>query len=198
MSEGPQSFLCLLECAQQGDEDALAHLMDCYEGVIRRAARGMLGPLLQSHLDSLDLVQSVHRTILGGLQKKRFTFSCPEQLIALALTLVRRKVARHWRKCKQEPPQSNLSQMERMNSPAANSLSTEWDPAEMAQFNDSIQHLLNHLDDKVDRQLLSLRLQGLSTADVARQLGLDSGFLRVRLGRLRQRLQEKGLLTEWI
>jgi hypothetical protein len=46
--------------------------------------------------------------------------------------------------------------------------------------------------------LVELRLQGHSTADVARKLNLDSRFLRVRLGRLRKRLREQGLIEEWL
>jgi len=60
-----------------------------------------------------------------------------------------------------------------------------------------VRHLLDHVEDSQDRRLVELRLQGYSTAEVAREMNLDSRFLRVRLGRLRQRLRERGLLTEW-
>jgi len=43
-----------------------------------------------------------------------------------------------------------------------------------------------------------LRLQGYRTADAARELGQDPRALRVRLGRLRKRLREKGFLDEWL
>jgi RNA polymerase sigma-70 factor (ECF subfamily) len=45
---------------------------------------------------------------------------------------------------------------------------------------------------------VELRLQGYSTADAARELGLDADVLRVRLSRLRQRLRAGGVLTEWL
>ena len=41
-------------------------------------------------------------------------------------------------------------------------------------------------------------MEGFSTADVARQLDLDSDVLRVKFGRLRQRLRDLGLDTEWL
>lgn len=45
---------------------------------------------------------------------------------------------------------------------------------------------------------MDLRLQGHSTAETARQLGLDTDVLRVQLGRLRQRLRACGILDEWL
>lgn len=52
--------------------------------------------------------------------------------------------------------------------------------------------------DETERRLIELRLEGCTTAEVARQLGLDPDVLRVRLGRLRRRLRQNGLLTEWL
>jgi transposase len=38
-----------------------------------------------------------------------------------------------------------------------------------------------------------LRMDGHSTSEAARKLGVGAGFLRVRLGRLRKRFLERGL-----
>ena len=73
----------------------------------------------------------------------------------------------------------------------------EPDPAEAAQLNDQVRHLLGGLDPE-QRNLLELRLQGYSTAEAAHKLCLDADVLRVRLSRLRRRLRENGLLTEWL
>ena len=50
--------------------------------------------------------------------------------------------------------------------------------------------------DETERHLLQLRLDGHTTVEAARQLGLNSDVVRVRLSRLRLRLREQGLLTE--
>ena len=68
---------------------------------------------------------------------------------------------------------------------------------ETALYNDAVEHLCRLVDDK-DRQLIELRLQGCSTAEVARRLNLDPDILRVRLSRLRKRLREQNVLPEWI
>src|SRR5438477_12507694 len=97
MSEAGPEFVTLLAQARQGDRSALAELSQQYEAKVRMVARVLLGPALRPHLDSVDLVQSVHRSLMLGLRQDKFDISSPDKLIGLALTLVRRKVARQWR-----------------------------------------------------------------------------------------------------
>ena len=90
-------FASVLARARGGDRAALDQLAREYEPKLRLVARVLLGPALRPYLDSVDLVQSVHRSLLLGLRDQKFVLETPENLLALALTLVRRKVARHWR-----------------------------------------------------------------------------------------------------
>ncbi len=195
MSETSDDFDRLLGRLREGDEAALAALVERYAGVIRRTARGLLGPALRPHLDSVDIVQSVHRTLLIGLRRQQFEVSTPQQLVALATTLVRRKVARQWRRMRRRPTahlgDSALADV------LAEARGPQDDPARDAQVNDTVRELLAALDD-TDRRLLELRLDGHSTAGAARELGLAPAFLRLRLSRLRKRLRERGLLDEWL
>ena len=132
-----------------------------------------------------------------GLRQNKFELVSPQQLVGLTLTMVRRKVARHWRR---------LQRQQRLDPAAAETEganlltalhSPEPDPARVAQYNDTVEYVCRGLDDK-DRRLIELRLQGFSNADVARQLGIDPDFLRVRLSRLRRRLRENRVLCEWL
>jgi RNA polymerase sigma-70 factor (ECF subfamily) len=187
----------LLKQVQEGDESALAQLVERYANVLRRAAHGLLGPALRSHLDSLDVVQSVHRILLLSLRENKLEFASPDQLLALALTLIRRRVARHWRHLKHEAATGSEATPDAPGKEVALADTTEADPAENLQFTEEVNRLMSVLDE-VDRHLLALRLQGYSTADVARELGVDARFLRVRLGRLRKRLRDEGLLDDWL
>ena len=63
-----------------------------YEPEVRIVARVLLGPALRPHLDSIDLVQSVHRSLLVGLRQNKLEIGGLEQLIGLVLTMLRRKV----------------------------------------------------------------------------------------------------------
>lgn len=187
----------LLERARAGDESAMALLVERYEPEVRMVARARLGGALRPHLDSMDLVQSVHHSLIVGLRAERFDISSPDKLIALALTIVRRKVARHWRKLKR---QQRLSQgdgvadlVELLGSLAAPGT----DPASEAAVREAAAQVIGQMDE-MEKRMIELRLEGYSTADVARHLGLDPDVLRVKLSRLRRRLRERGLLEEWL
>jgi RNA polymerase sigma factor (sigma-70 family) len=188
----------MLARARQGDQTALAELARTYEAEVRIMAHVHLGPALRPYLDSLDLVQSVHRSLLLGLRQDKFDISSPEKLVGLALTMVRRKVARQWRRMQRQRRLADDPQASGDLPGLLTALSApQADPAAHAQFNDAVQKLCRTLEEQ-DRQIMELRLQGYSTVEVARLLGLDADVLRVRLSRLRRRLREDGVLTEWL
>src|SRR5262249_39611931 len=95
-------FTELLERVKAGDDQAMAQLMDQSRDALIRAARLLIGKALRSHLDSVDLVQSVQIILWMGLRTGRFSLSNSASLFALAQTLLRRKVARLWRDHKKE------------------------------------------------------------------------------------------------
>ena len=193
-----QSFADLLAKARRGDAEAMSELVHTYEREVRIVARVLLGPALRPHLDSLDLVQSVHRSLMRGLRQDRFDISTPENLVALALTMVRRKAARKWRHARR---QQRISHGPSPNEELAHMLETltshETDPVRGAELNDAIQHLCRSLSEP-DRRLMERRLSGHSTAEAARELGADADVLRAHLSRLRQRLRDAGILSEWL
>lgn len=192
------AFECVLERARQGDETAMTELVTRYEPEVRMVARIRLGAALRPYLDSLDLVQSVHRSLMMGLRNDRFDISSPDKLVALATTIVRRKVARQWRHLRRQQRLEGIpASSESMPDILAALQATDSDPAHVAALSDQMRRVWELLD-PLERQLIELRIDGLSTAEVARELGLDADVLRVRLSRLRQRLRGHGLLTDWV
>lgn len=193
-----EAFGDLLARARRGDAAAAAAIAQQYERPLRIVASAQLGRLMRPYLDSLDLVQSVHRSLLVGLRQQKFDISTPDNLIALALTMVRRKIARHWRRLqRQQRLEQGTGTDGNIPHLLAELSSPDSDPARIAQVEDAIAHLWSHLD-AGEKKLIQLRLEGYSTAEVARSLGLDANVLRVRLSRLRQRLQGLSVLTEWL
>src|SRR5262245_34744396 len=102
MPDAPNEFAALVARARKGEQAALEQLTHQYEAKLRVVARVLLGPALRPYFDSMDLVQSVHKSVLLGLHHGKFAFADPDQLMALALTLVRRKVARQWRRVQRQ------------------------------------------------------------------------------------------------
>lgn len=198
MDEPAHDYVALLTRARQGDRAALAELAVRYEPELRVVARVLLGKALRPHLDSLDLVQSVHRSLMVGLRDNRFDLSTPNQLLALAITMVRRKVARHWRRLRRQQPLDPGPDGDNPLASCLVSLSSPLpDPARQALFNDQVEHLCRNLNES-ERRMLELRSQGHSLAEIAGQLGLHPIALRVRMTRLRQRLKAEGVLDDWV
>ncbi|QDT66785.1 RNA polymerase sigma factor [Calycomorphotria hydatis] len=188
-------FQNLVERVNEGDESAVLELIRKYESEVRIAARVLLKPALRKHLDTIDLTQSVHHALLGGLRSGQFTFSTPDKLIALAVTVLQRKVAMQWRKHYRERGhlQNRVSEREKM----ATETELQDDPAESVSLHEFIDMLLHRLE-PVDRQIVELRMQGYTTAEAARELGLDPDVMRVRLHRLRRSLASVNWLREWL
>jgi RNA polymerase sigma-70 factor (ECF subfamily) len=183
---------------QGADEEALAALLREYEPEIRRAASVRLGPLLRPHLDSLDLVQSVFITLLKGLRDDKFHIAGPQELVALSAEIIRRKVAQVWKRMKRRTElNGQLTGTHEDAEHVVVGRPDSPDPATEAEVNDGIARMLDEVDE-ADRKLLELRLQGLTTAEAARALDADPDVLRVRLSRLRRRLTERGLLSDWL
>jgi RNA polymerase sigma-70 factor (ECF subfamily) len=187
----------LLDEVRAGDDAALSRLLQKYEPRLRTAARVLLGPFLRPHLDSIDLVQSVHRELLPGLREGKYDLSSSQQLLGLALTVIRRKVARNWRRLQREQKLGALPDDPDLPPEAAlASRHTDEDPLANALVNDAIAHMLQQLAAD-DRRLVERRLQGLSTIEIAQELKCDPHILRARLSRLRQKLRAEGF-ADWL
>ena len=198
MPDSSGDFAELIARARNSDKVAMAEVCRQYESKVRVVARVLLGPALRPHLDSVDLVQSVHRTLMVGLHDQKFDISSPEKLVALALTIVRRKVARHWRR---EQRQQRLSTGAAGVQPLPSLLdslrSEEPDPAIEAQLRDQVYQLCKDLSD-TERMILQMRADGYTTAEIAEALAISHIALRVRMTRLRERLRSNKVVSEWL
>jgi RNA polymerase sigma-70 factor (ECF subfamily) len=195
MTQPSGDFLTLVASARAGDNHALTSLIEEYEPKIRVVARAMLGTALQPYLDSADLVQSVHKSLLRGLRGDKFVLSRPEDLLHLTMTLVRRKVARHWRRVRRQQARGGMDSDVGLAEVLAQLTAPHEDPARAAEFNDQLRALCRHLTSD-ERRLLEMRLDGHTFPEISRVLGLHPIALRVRMTRLRQRLEANGVFTE--
>jgi RNA polymerase sigma-70 factor (ECF subfamily) len=176
------AFSDLLERARQGDDEAMEQLIQEYEPQVRLVARHRLSRPLRAILDTMDLVQSVHYALLRGLRENKFTLASPQDLIALAVTMVNHKAARKWQRLQRE---QHILKLHRLLLARAGS-----DPC--PELTELVQSLLATVSDR-DRRLLLLYLQGHSTQQVAQILGVDANSLRVRRSRLFRKLRASGL-----
>lgn len=183
----PDALADLLRRAGAGDAAALGDLLRRYERRVRLAARSLLRPALRNVLDSIDLVQSVHRALLPGLRDGRYAFADEDQLVALAVTVLRHKVQRTARR----PPPAPSDPAALPAEPSA-----EAEPPDAAVGRELVANVLADLDGD-DRRLVELRMQDYTTPEIAAELGVSPAVLRARLSRLRKRLRDAGY-DEWV
>jgi RNA polymerase sigma-70 factor (ECF subfamily) len=194
-------FSRLFGQAAAGDEHALSELARRYEAKVRVVARVLLGRALRPYLDSVDLVQSVHQSVLIGIRNRKFDVADPEKLTALAITVVRRKVARHWRRVQRQKRLSGVSSEPDGLADAVGILDGQTDPsgdpAAQTQYGDQLRHVTSRLSHD-ERRMLDLRMQGYNTPEIAAELNLSPVNVRVRLTRLRQRLEAEKVCADWV
>lgn len=193
-----EEFVTLLAAAREGDPQALLEIARQYEPKLRIVARVQLGPALRPYLDSVDLVQSVHRSLMVGLRDEKFDISSPDNLIALTLTMLRRKIARQWRRMrKQTRHDQGISDTSQMAQLLTELSAPPNDPLAEVAFREAVLTLCETLD-PVDQQIIILRLEDYSAPEIATKLGLTPVNVRVRTTRLRQRLVSAGVLDDWL
>ena len=196
---GPQppddDFAGLLARVRGGDDAAAAELVRRYERAVLRSVRSRLSQSMRGAMDSMDVMQSVHRSLLTGLKNARFQLATPQQLIGLAVVMVQRKVARHWRKLKRLPAAGSGAADRSAAAQLDEIASDEFPPSEIATANDLLDRCLSQLDE-LDRQLVRLKLAGHSSVESAAILGREPAFVRMRWSRLRQLLRQHGYAEE--
>jgi RNA polymerase sigma factor (sigma-70 family) len=183
------TFADLLVRARQGDNDAMMELIRHYEPEIRRVAHARLGPLLRPYLGSIDIVQSVHRSMIGQLRKNKYVFTRQKDLTAFAVTLVIRRISHAWRKLRTEEKVLRLVET-LMKSRAAVE-----DPTASVEREDMMRKLIEQLTDS-ERRLLDLYLAGQSTKEIAQSMGPTENVVRARKSKLFKKLREVGVDPE--
>jgi RNA polymerase sigma factor (sigma-70 family) len=189
-------FVKLLARVRLGDDSAADELIRRYERAVLRCVRSRLSRTLRGAMDSMDVMQSVHRSLLIGLKNERFQMTSPQQLIGLAVVMVQRKVARHWRKEKKLPTRGTVATSCGDDVICIESVpSTDSTPSEVAAATDLLDRFLSQLND-LDRQLVQLKLEGYNSVDAGGIMHLEPAFIRMRWSRLRQRLREREHLND--
>lgn len=199
MIQPDPGFSELIDRAARGDEAAVAELARQYEPKVRMVAHALLGRALRPYLDTMDLVQAVHQSLIVGLRAGKFEVTDPDRLAGLAVLIVRRKVARQWRRV-QRQRRLSLSPADKPNDLSgilAGLANDHVTPASAVAHQDEVDRLWERLDAE-DRQLVELRLQGYSSPEIAERLGISAVAARVRLTRLRFKLQAANVSCDWM
>jgi RNA polymerase sigma factor (sigma-70 family) len=176
-------YTCLMARVKERDDAAMSELIEIHGAEMERMAEVLIGHALRPRLDAADAVQSVQIAMWDGIRTGRFAVPNRQRFIALAKMLLRRHIAHVWRKAKYEqtaPLESDLEDA-RADRPGSN-----LNPHANEDFDELVRPYLSFVDE-TDLEVLRLRFIGYSTAEAARCMQVNPGYLRMRLIRLRQK-----------
>jgi RNA polymerase sigma-70 factor (ECF subfamily) len=177
----------VLERWRAGDAQAAEQLYTAYAHRLTRLAEQHLSRKLNSRLDGADVVQSVFRTFFRRSATGEFQTDSSGQLWRLLVKITLLKVRSRSRQ--------QTAQMRNPGAEAAEgaawlgeALTREPGPDEAAALVDQIEALLRGLQPQFG-QVLEMRLQGHSVAEIATHLGLSRQAIYRMLELLQQRLR---------
>ncbi len=173
----------LLEKLSAGDPAAAEQVLADYGPYLRLVVRRRLSGRLRAKFDSLDVVQSVWAQVLRRLRGAGWHFLDRAQFLAFLVTVTRRRLTSRFRHHqaalrREQPVAPDLDGL-----PAPGPTQ----PAEAARAEELWEQMLA-LCPPAHHELLRLKRQGLTLAEVAVRTGLHEGSVRRVLRRLARQL----------
>src|SRR5215831_654189 len=181
----------LLDKLTSGDTAAAEQVFRAYEPYLRMVVRRQLPAKLRTKLDSADIVQSAWVDVLDGFRKAGWRFADVAHLRAFLVKVTRNRFLERLR---QHRPALDREQPLGDADGEAAAPSGDPRPSEEAQANELWEQLLR-LCPPAHRELLWLRRQGLSLAEIAARTGLHEGSVRRVLYDLEKRLEARQTAT---
>jgi RNA polymerase sigma-70 factor (ECF subfamily) len=183
----------LLVKLNQGDAAAAEQVFLAYEPYLRMVVRRRLSASLRAKFDSADVVQSVWADVLEGLRNARWTFNDADQLRAFLVKLTRNRFIdrlRHFRgELEREQPLAtgNIDSL-----PAARLGRV----SEAAHADDLWRQMLEECP-PAHHEVLELKRQGASLAEIAERTGLHQSSVRRILYEIARRVGRRRARGSW-
>jgi RNA polymerase sigma-70 factor (ECF subfamily) len=180
----PNPLEAVLHQLSAGDAEAARRVFEAYVPYLRMVVRRLLTPELRPKFDSMDIVQSAWVDLLAGFRARRWQFATPDDLRAFLVRVTRNRFIDRVRK--QQTPLRHERRLDDEDMRELPQVSPAPAGAEL-EAEETWQRLLA-LCPARHRELLQLKRQGLSVAEVADRTGLHEGSVRRILADLAARL----------
>jgi RNA polymerase sigma-70 factor (ECF subfamily) len=180
----PEPLDVLLEQLCSGDLRAAERAFVAYEPYLRKVVRRHLPRKLRAKFDSADVVQSVWAHVWHGFRADGWRFANPDQLRGFLVTVTRHRLInrlRHYHAAMDhERPLAETD-------PNGWGASVQPRPSEVLEADDLWEKMLA-LCPPAHHELLWLKRQGLSLAEIAARTGLHEGSIRRIIRKLARQL----------
>ena len=185
MSDG-ETFADFLRRIRAGDTEAASELVRKYEPEIRMEAKlRMRDPRLHRVVDSMDICQSVLASFFVKAASGGYDLESPERLLALLVTIARRKVAYHARRHKAQMRDQHREEPLTRETPEPVALDPS--PSRLVAGRELLDEFRRRLSAE-ERCLADMRGQGHEWAEIAAQLGGTPQARRKQLARAADRV----------
>jgi RNA polymerase sigma-70 factor (ECF subfamily) len=164
------SWLTRVMSGKPGSE---REIVDRYSHRLLQLARQQLPDRLRRRLDPEDVVQSVYRSFFLRLSDGQFSFEDSHDVWRLLSVMTYHKVqytVRHHQRGRRDVRRELAGALgSDMVRPVAGATDAEPGPADVAMLFDCLENLLHELPENY-REIVALRLQGESIADIAKKI----------------------------
>ncbi len=178
-----------LDRIRAGDEEAARALLARYEAQVRLVVRRQLPRLLRSRFDSMDFLQSVWASFFVRLRAGPEQFEDPRYLVTFLAQVARNKVVDQYRRAASR--KHDMRREEPLSvggSPPIELVANQDTASELAEANEAFDRLRDLLPaDR--REILGLKVEGLSSREIGERLGLSERTVRRALEDLRRRAE---------
>ncbi|MEQ9412114.1 MAG: RNA polymerase sigma factor [Fuerstiella sp.] len=187
--DGEHRFRDLIQRLKDGSDDAFQEILERYGPYVIRSVRRHLDRRLRARFDSQDFVQAVWMTV----HEHRDRMACcasPDSLMALLVTIARRKVRyefrRHLQAEKQNINRERSIQNETLVLPLPDH--TAQRPSQLVIARE--QWDLMVIDEPAKyREIMELRCEGLTLAEIADRVGVNERTVRRIIRKLTEKLE---------
>lgn len=186
-------FTDLMARARSGDPEAIRDFVDRFEREVRVMVRARLPRRLRPRFDSGDFVQAVWQSFFTGPSDQAPAFENEAHLRGFLDAVVRNKVHEQHRRFTRTA-KHNLAREEPLYIARGDReiprevASPDPSPSEMVQADDRLQQLMAGFGPR-EVQVLTLRRQGLTYAEVAERTGMHERSVRRIIELFRSRLE---------
>lgn len=194
--ERVDEFTDLMARARSGDPEAIRDFVDRFEREVRAMVRGRLPRRLRSRFDSADFVQAVWKSFFSDLTDRPQAFADADHLRCFLAGVVRNKVHEQYRRLTRTE-KYDLAREEHLyirrggREVVREVVSADPSPSATLQAADRLEQLTAGCTRR-EIDVLTMRLSGLTLAEIARREGIDERSVRRILAVFRARLEGQG------
>ena len=190
-----ESFADLCKGLRRGSQAAASDLFTRFATRLVSLARSRMDARVQQKVDPEDVVQSVYKSFFLRAADEQFAFDNWGSLWTILAVITLRKCGHrieHFRAAcrdvRREQPRAASDFDESLASFEA--IARDPQPSEAAALTETLEQVMQQLDER-EQQILTLRLQGYSTAEIAPLVQRTDRTVRLVLERVRKLLESR-------